>query len=87
MLRVLLAGFLIAHGLVHPAVWATPNDPAKPEPFDPGRSWALTAVHVAARPAHSTSVVMAWATAVGFTPAGGGWWDAGGGGAEPVHRR
>jgi hypothetical protein len=37
MLRVLFAGFLIAHGLVHPAVWATPKDPARPGPFDPGQ--------------------------------------------------
>jgi hypothetical protein len=34
-----LAGlFLIAHGLVHPAVWATPFDPARAR-FDPRHSW------------------------------------------------
>jgi hypothetical protein len=31
MLRVLSTGFLITHGLVHPAVRATPEDPAGPD--------------------------------------------------------
>jgi hypothetical protein len=37
MIRILLGGFLVAHGLVHLAVWATP----KPTDgsFDPSSSW------------------------------------------------
>lgn len=37
MWRFLFIGFLIAHGAVHLAIWATP--PAPDAPFDPARSW------------------------------------------------
>ncbi|MFD8217879.1 hypothetical protein ACFV2U_30255 [Streptomyces sp. NPDC059697] len=47
MIGVLVAGFLITHGLLHPDIWAAPA-PAGKIPFDPGRSWALTAAHVSA---------------------------------------
>jgi uncharacterized membrane protein YphA (DoxX/SURF4 family) len=40
MLRLGLALFLIAHGLVHVAIWAPRFDPAK-GPFDPSSSWVL----------------------------------------------
>jgi hypothetical protein len=39
MIRILLGGFLIAHGLVHLAVWATPTDQSAS--FDPSHSWLL----------------------------------------------
>ena len=43
-----LAGiFLIAHGLVHLAVWIPPA--AADAPFDPGRSWLLGEARPAAR--------------------------------------
>ena len=43
-----LAGiFLIAHGLVHLAVWLPPS--AADAPFDPGRSWLLGDARPAAR--------------------------------------
>lgn len=38
MLRVLLIAFLIAHGLVHVAMWAPTYDPEK-SPFDASHSW------------------------------------------------
>jgi hypothetical protein len=40
MLRLLLIGFLIAHGLVHVALWAPKYDP-ETAPFDPSHSWLL----------------------------------------------
>ena len=40
MLRLVLIGFLIAHGLVHVALWAPKFDP-EAAPFDPSHSWLL----------------------------------------------
>jgi hypothetical protein len=40
MLRLVLIGFLIAHGLVHVALWTPKYDP-ETAPFDPTRSWLL----------------------------------------------
>jgi hypothetical protein len=40
MLRLVLIGFLIAHGLVHVALWTPKYDP-ETAPFDPSRSWLL----------------------------------------------
>jgi hypothetical protein len=68
--RVLVAVFLVAHGLVHAAIYATPKDPAKPGPFDPSHSWALAAGHVAPEPMRSASVGLAWATAALYSLAG-----------------
>lgn len=70
MTDLLVTVFLIAHGVVHAAVWATPKDPDKPAPFDPSHSWALAAGHVAATPMRSASVVLAWASAVLYISAG-----------------
>jgi hypothetical protein len=39
MIRILIGGFLVAHGLVHVAVWATPQQPGAP--FDASDSWLL----------------------------------------------
>jgi hypothetical protein len=80
MLRLLVAGFLIAHGLIHWAVYAMPKKPDQPSPFDPGHSWMLAAVGVAEHPAHTLSVALALVTTAGFCLAsgillaGGGWW-------------
>jgi hypothetical protein len=38
-LNVLLGVLLIAHGLVHVAVWLAPQDDGAP--FDPGHSWLI----------------------------------------------
>jgi hypothetical protein len=59
MLRTLFALFLIAHVLIHVAIYATPRDSAKPAPFDPGHSWALTTVDVDDHPARTASVALA----------------------------
>ncbi len=39
MWRLLFIGFLIAHGLVHLALWLTPKD--QQAPFDVSHSWIL----------------------------------------------
>ena len=42
MIRILIAGFLIAHGLVHIAVWATPKlQTAEGSPFVSSNSWLI----------------------------------------------
>ncbi len=50
MTTVLVVGFLLAHGLVHLAVWLPhpEPEPAKPPPFVPDHSALLTAVRVPA---------------------------------------
>jgi hypothetical protein len=40
VLRWLLIGFLIAHGLVHVAIWTPRYDPAKAA-FDASHSWLI----------------------------------------------
>lgn len=40
MLRVVLIAFLIAHGLVHLAIWLPRYDPQKGS-FDPAHSWLI----------------------------------------------
>ena len=64
-----LAGlFLVAHGLVHLAVWVAPFDPTKGS-FNPSHSWVLTRVGVEswARP---IAVGLSTACAVVFVVAG-----------------
>jgi hypothetical protein len=39
MWRYLIIGFLVAHGLVHVAIWARPTSNARRARFDPGHSW------------------------------------------------
>jgi hypothetical protein len=40
--RIMIGGFLVAHGLVHLAVWATPRPSGKATgPFDPSNSWLI----------------------------------------------
>lgn len=70
MVRILLAAFLIGHGFVNIMVHAGPTDPDKPPPFDPNRSWALNAAHVAVRPARNIAIMLAWATGGFFAIAG-----------------
>jgi hypothetical protein len=72
MLRWLLIGFLIAHGLVHVAIWAPAYDPEK-APFDASHSWLIGDQRPFAR-------VLAFAAAAILVLAGialwadGGWW-------------
>lgn len=41
MWRWLFIGFLLAHGFVHIAVWAMPQNPKQAAPFDARHSWML----------------------------------------------
>jgi hypothetical protein len=80
VITFLVAVFLILHGLLHPGVWTAPVKPGSPPPFDPGHSWALSAVHVAAEPARAVALALAWYTALVYAvagagvAAGAGWW-------------
>ncbi|MEI5098443.1 hypothetical protein RB200_06915 [Streptomyces sp. PmtG] len=80
MIAFVVGAFLIAHGLLHPGVWTAPRQPDEPTPFDPGHSWALSAVHVRPATARATSLALAWYTAVVYAVAGAGalagsdWW-------------
>jgi len=66
MIRFLVALFLIAHGLIHAAIYAAPKPADAEAPFDPGHSWALAVIHVAPQPVRTASTSLAWATAVLF---------------------
>jgi hypothetical protein len=68
MAHPVAAAFLIAHGLVHLAIYGIPADPDKPAPFDPGRSWVLDGG--AATWARGASVAIACVVAAGFSAAG-----------------
>ncbi|MEU6394688.1 hypothetical protein [Streptomyces sp. NPDC046939] len=80
MITFLSAVFLIVHGLLHPGVWTAPRRPGESPPFDPGHSWALTAVHIAPEPVRAIALSIAWYIAVVYTVAGAGllagstWW-------------
>jgi hypothetical protein len=68
--RFAVTTFLIAHGLIHIAIYASPSNPAKPAPFDPSRSWALAAAHVDTTMMRSASLVMCLAAAAAYAAAG-----------------
>lgn len=73
MTTALVALFLVAHGLVHLAVWLPhpEPDPAKPAPFAPDHSGVLTMASVAPATAHRLAVVLAVGAAATFVAAGG----------------
>jgi hypothetical protein len=60
--------FLVAHGLVHLAVWATPA--AKSQRFDPSHSWALQGAGMSATSVRSLSTTLAWVAATLFVLGG-----------------
>jgi hypothetical protein len=72
MVRFLLGGFVVAHGLVTAAIWVTPAKGG--EPFRATHSWLLG-------DARSVAVTLAVVVAAGFVVAGGGylaqqsWWE------------
>jgi hypothetical protein len=72
MMRFLLGGFVVAHGLVTAAMWVTPAKAG--EPFRATHSWLLG-------DARSLAVTLALVAATGFVLAGVGylaqqsWWE------------
>ena len=62
--------FLIAHALVHVAVWAMPKPATNPPPFDPNHSWVLAAGRRSPVSQRTMSVALAWLAAVLFAAAG-----------------
>ncbi|HEX9122830.1 MAG TPA: hypothetical protein VF984_05650 [Actinomycetota bacterium] len=72
MLRVLLIGFFIAHGLVHVAIWAPNYDPQK-APFDASRSWLLGDQRALAQVLAFAAAVILIVTGIALW-AHGGWW-------------
>lgn len=64
--------FLVAHGLLHLAIWLpkpAPGDREPAPPFEPDRSAVLTRVLAEPR-VHSVAIVLAWTSAVAFVLAG-----------------
>lgn len=92
MFKMIVGGLLIAHGIVHAALWIPQALGAPlPEgaPFDAGRSWLVSGVSEGG--ARSAGGILAAAVAIAFALAGVGymadqdwWWLAaiGGGGAS-----
>jgi hypothetical protein len=77
MWRFLFIAFLVAHGLVHLAVWATPASKDDKTPFDPSHSWVLgdqralaVVLAVVAAALLVTAGVGLWAHAAWWRPAG-----------------
>jgi hypothetical protein len=65
--RFLFIAFLIAHGGIHAAIWATPRPKDRPAPFDPSHSWLLGNQRVLA-------LVLALVAAAFMVAAGVGLW-------------
>lgn len=69
MWRFLFIGFLIAHGLVHLAIWLMPKPAEQKAPFDPDHSWLLG-------DQKTVAVLLAVTAAVLLVGAGLGLWGA-----------
>jgi len=67
MWRFLFIAFLIAHGLVHLAIWLMPKPPGQKAPFDPDHSWLLG-------DQKTVAVVLAVAAAAMLMAGGSGLW-------------
>ncbi|MEU6378741.1 hypothetical protein [Streptomyces sp. NPDC046909] len=81
MTALLVAAFLVVHGLLHPGVWTAPQQPGgTPAPFTPGHSWLLVSAGVPAATARTAALTLAWCTALVYVvagagvPADAGWW-------------
>lgn len=71
MWRFLFIGFLIAHGLVHLAIWLIPKPADQKAPFEPDHSWLLG-------DQKTFSVLLAVTAAVLLVGAGLGLWASAG---------
>lgn len=72
MLRVLLIGFFIAHGLVHVAIWA-PKYHAEKAGFDASHSWLIGDQRTLAQVLAFTAAALLVLAGVALWPHGG-WW-------------
>ncbi|MGY6022607.1 hypothetical protein [Streptomyces spinosirectus] len=82
MTALLVAAFLVVHGLLHPGVWTAPQQQSggAPAPFTPGHSWLLASAGVSTAVSRAAALTLAWYTAVVYVVAGAGvladagWW-------------
>ena len=74
ILRLLIGGFLIAHGLIH-ASFGSPAPPPGPVawPFALSRSWALTPLGLGESPVRAIGALLWIVTAAAFAAAGLGY--------------
>lgn len=63
MTTVLVAVFLVVHGLLHLSIYVAPRNPQQRLPYDASRSWALEALHVGTAPMHTAATVLSVAVA------------------------
>ncbi|MEU3447518.1 hypothetical protein AB0H29_09850 [Streptomyces thermolilacinus] len=80
MITAIVSVLLIAHGLLHLAIWAVPARAGQSPPFDPGDSWALAAagasvpsMRVAATAAASVTTVLYLIAGAAAAAHSGGW--------------
>ena len=68
MITTLVVGFLLAHGLIHFAIWLPhpEPDPSRSAPFAPDHSAVLTKTSVPQTTARKLSTTLAVAAGVGF---------------------
>ena len=73
MWRFLFIGFLIAHALVHLAIWLMPKPSDQKAPFDPDHSWLLGDQKTVAVLLAVTAAVLLMAGGLGLWM-DAGWW-------------
>lgn len=73
MWRFLFIAFLIAHGAIHVAMWATPRPKDKSAPFDASHSWLLGGQRGLAVALALTAAALLIAAGVGLWVQAG-WW-------------
>lgn len=74
MWRSLFIAFLVAHGLVHLAIWLMPKPADDKAPFDPDHSWLVGDQKRLPWSLHGRRLRYSWQEAwvSGHTPDGGG---------------
>jgi len=70
MTTALIVVFLVAHGLVHLAIWLPKPDEEKPQPFVPSHSAVLSLADVGRSTAQTVSMALAAVAAGAFVVAG-----------------
>jgi hypothetical protein len=71
MTMTIFVAFLVAHGLLHLAIWLPQPklDAAKPPPFEPDHSAVLTMIEVPRTNERGIAVGLAWATTLSYVVA------------------